>query len=83
LNNINRRPTQILADNNFPLADLARENLHALRSNRFLKRCPYSAMENNNNIMNLFRHNNINNRAAIDVFFAARVERQKGPRKSA
>jgi len=35
---INRRLTQTCADNIFSLADLARENLHALRANRFLKR---------------------------------------------
>jgi hypothetical protein len=30
------RPTQTCADSIFSLADLARENLHALRANRFL-----------------------------------------------
>jgi hypothetical protein len=40
-----------------------------------LKRCLYSAMEDINSAMILYRHNNKNNRAAIDVFFAARVAR--------
>jgi hypothetical protein len=31
----NRRHTQTCADSTFSLADLARENLHALRANRF------------------------------------------------
>jgi hypothetical protein len=34
----NRRPTQTCADSIFSLADLARENLHALRANRFYTR---------------------------------------------
>jgi hypothetical protein len=34
----NRRPTQTCADSIFSLADLARENLHALRANRFLQK---------------------------------------------
>jgi len=34
---INRRHTQTIADSIFSLADLARENLHALRANRFYK----------------------------------------------
>jgi hypothetical protein len=34
-NNVNRRRTQTRADSIFSLADLARENLHALRANRF------------------------------------------------
>ena len=32
----NRRPTQTYADSIFFLDDLSRENLHALRANRFL-----------------------------------------------
>jgi hypothetical protein len=35
---VNRRPTQTCADSIFSLADLARENLHALRANRFYTR---------------------------------------------
>ena len=40
-------------------------------------------MENISSIMNLYRHINKNNRAAIDVFFVPRVAGQKGLRKSA
>jgi hypothetical protein len=35
---INRRRTQTDADSIFSLADLSRENLHALRANRFLQK---------------------------------------------
>ena len=40
-------------------------------------------MENINSTINLYRHIKKNNRVAIDVFFAARVARQKGLRTSA
>ena len=40
-----------------------------------LKRSFYSAMENINSTMILYRHSTKNNRVAIDVFFAGRVGR--------
>ena len=46
MSNINRRLTQTYADSIFSLADLARENLHTLRVNRFLPNSQYS-MESN------------------------------------
>jgi len=43
MNGINRRPAQKVADSIFSLADLARENLHALRANRFIQEIGYKS----------------------------------------
>ena len=47
------------------------------------KWCLLSAVEDIKSTINVHRHINKNNRVAIDVFFAARVARQKGLRLSA
>jgi hypothetical protein len=82
---INRRHTQTIADSIFSLADLARENLHALRANRFLLKRQYLGLSGFNTMMNFFRNiNNINHATrVIGVFFPGRVGREKGLRPSA
>ena len=48
-----------------------------------VKKYPYSGVRNFTNEIALYTHLNIFNREAIDVFFAARVAREKGLRLSA
>jgi hypothetical protein len=67
-----RRPSQTVF---FPPDDLSGGKPACPAGKQVLKRCLYSAMENINSTMILYRHNNKNTRAAIDVFFAARVAR--------
>jgi hypothetical protein len=70
----NRRLTQTIADSTFSLADLARENLHALRANRFLQKNQDSRVTGYNH-GGLNRNVLIINREAIDVFFTGWVSR--------
>jgi hypothetical protein len=77
----NRRLTQTIADSIFSLLDLSKENLHALRANRFYKRW-FTRVADLNCMMSLYWHINFFNRAAIDVFFVPRVAGQKGLRSS-
>jgi hypothetical protein len=72
LNKVNRRPTQTVADSIFSLADMARENLHAFRANRFLQRQYNVGIASLDNNLVLYRLEEIINREAIDVYWPAR-----------
>jgi hypothetical protein len=57
----------------FPSDDLAEENLHTLRVNRFIQRRHNLGIADLDNNLVLFRKKRIINREAIDVFFVPRV----------